>query len=67
MSMTNTNPASRTGLLAALPGGFRAGLRHWRVIVGGLSPMSLLIPRTRLYIMTKPMMKNGRPMTVMTS
>ena len=45
MSMTNTNPASRTGLLAALPGGFRAGLRHWRVIVlgwlAGLLPATL--------------------------
>ena len=45
MSMTKTNPASRSGLLAALLGGFRAGLRHWRVIVlgwlAGLLPATL--------------------------
>ena len=45
MSMTKTNPASRIGLLAALVGGFRAGLRHWRVIVlgwlAGLLPATL--------------------------
>lgn len=45
MTMTKTTSPSRIGLLRALLGGFRAGPRHWRLIVlawlAGLLPAAL--------------------------